>query len=486
MIPGDTTPIRLSKRTVEDVGKLLASRPNRPFRNLAPIDFAIRLNQLARAAGVGEASRIEQCLRYSHWMHTHYLAQQQPDAPEAEIGAPKYQFDLDSRMAHVTINGIQHPLGLAGSTASWDEYARIIAEWNASGKSPTFGHEVKDLTVAELVADYEVFATEYYGLKATSEVYRIQLATKYLVRFYGRTLAAEFDHLKFKAIRQAFIDNGNARRSINAHMKRIVRLFKWGVSEGKIPPEVPQVLALIPGLQRGHTKARETPPVQPADDEVVEATLPHLTPVVADMVRLQRLTGMRPGELCILRPCDINRANDVWVYYPKRHKTMNAGRERPIFIGPRGQKLLAKYLDRDPEAYCFQPREAVEAQRRQRSADRKTPISCGNRPGVNVKRLPKKQAGDRYEPKTYNRSVAYVLKRIFPEPAGLSEKDLAAWKLKYRWSPNRLRHAAATEIRKRYGLEAAQVILGHAKCDTTQIYAQRDFELGLEVASKLG
>jgi hypothetical protein len=35
-------------------------------------------------------------------------------------------------------------------------------------------------------------------------------------------------------------------------------------------------------------------------------------------------------------------------------------------------------------------------------------------------------------------------------------------------------------------LEAAQVILGHAKADVTQVYAERDSALAVEVARKIG
>ena len=55
-----------------------------------------------------------------------------------------------------------------------------------------------------------------------------------------------------------------------------------------------------------------------------------------------------------------------------------------------------------------------------------------------------------------------------------------------RWSPNRLRHSAGTEIRRRYGLEAAQVVLGHAKADVTQVYAERDIELARRVIQEVG
>jgi site-specific recombinase XerC len=55
-----------------------------------------------------------------------------------------------------------------------------------------------------------------------------------------------------------------------------------------------------------------------------------------------------------------------------------------------------------------------------------------------------------------------------------------------KWSPNRLRHSAATAIRKRFGLEAAQVTLGHAAADVTQVYAERDLERAAVVMAQVG
>ena len=54
------------------------------------------------------------------------------------------------------------------------------------------------------------------------------------------------------------------------------------------------------------------------------------------------------------------------------------------------------------------------------------------------------------------------------------------------WSPNRLRHSAATEIRSEFGIEGAQVILGHSSADVTQVYAERDRRLAADIARKLG
>lgn len=54
------------------------------------------------------------------------------------------------------------------------------------------------------------------------------------------------------------------------------------------------------------------------------------------------------------------------------------------------------------------------------------------------------------------------------------------------WHPNQLRHLFASEVRRLYGLEAAQTLLGHARADVTQIYAERDLNLASEVANKMG
>ena len=64
--------------------------------------------------------------------------------------------------------------------------------------------------------------------------------------------------------------------------------------------------------------------------------------------------------------------------------------------------------------------------------------------------------------------------------------EVKAWRESHRWHPNQLRHTYATRVRKEHGLEAAQVVLGHSNADVTQIYAERDMRLAVEVASKLG
>ena len=54
------------------------------------------------------------------------------------------------------------------------------------------------------------------------------------------------------------------------------------------------------------------------------------------------------------------------------------------------------------------------------------------------------------------------------------------------WTPGQLRHNAATIVRREFGLEAAQLLLGHAKADVTQLYAEVNELKAIEIAEKIG
>ena len=56
----------------------------------------------------------------------------------------------------------------------------------------------------------------------------------------------------------------------------------------------------------------------------------------------------------------------------------------------------------------------------------------------------------------------------------------------HRWHPHQLRHTAATELRKEFGLEAAQVILGHRTLTVTQLYAERNTKAAAAVMGRVG
>ena len=83
---------------------------------------------------------------------------------------------------------------------------------------------------------------------------------------------------------------------------------------------------------------------------------------------------------------------------------------------------------------------------------------------------PAKQQGDCYTTRTYCRAIREACKT-----AGIPH-----------WSPHRLRHTRATYLRKKYGLEAAKVVLGEKTLVATQVYAEQDMEKAIEVMAEIG
>ena len=113
---------------------------------------------------------------------------------------------------------------------------------------------------------------------------------------------AQFGPRTLKALQSKMIDMGQSRPYINGNVDRIRRVFKWGVAQEIVPEPVYRALTCVPGLRKGHTTAREPEPVRPVPEDVVDATLPHLPVVVADMVRLQRFTGCR-ADVSVIVSC---------------------------------------------------------------------------------------------------------------------------------------------------------------------------------------
>ena len=132
------------------------------------------------------------------------------------------------------------------------------------------------------------------------------------------------------------------------------------------------------------------------------------------------------------------------------------------------------------------PAESERKRRELQHAARKTPQCCGNVPGSNRVRRRKRRPACRYDNCSYAHAVrtacdAADRKAHEEQPDAKPEERFVP-----RWSPNQLRHSVATAVRKQFGLEAVQVVLGHATADVTQIYAERDLTLAAHVMKKIG
>lgn len=422
--------------------------------------------------------------------------------PNPSSPVPKYRKHKASGQAVVTLSGRDHYLGPHGSKVSEQQYDRLVGEWLAAGRQPASRADHPEVTVAGLIVLFwrHLKLTLVKHGKPTGSHLNYRPVLRLLRARYGTTAAVSFGPLALKALRLHLVERGNSRRYINENVHRIRKMFKWAASEQLIPVAIPQALATVEGLRRGVSAAKEGEPVQPVSATIVEATLPFLSQTVADMVRLQRLTGARPGEICALRHAEIDRSGVIWKYTPAEHKTEHHGHRRVIFIGPKGQAVLGRYLLRSADAYCFSPQEAESARRAVRHANRSTPLSCGNLPGQNRRAKPKRAAGKCYTNDSYRRAIQRGCELAFQMPAELrrlpkdaAEEDKAVqrakakqWREMHLWSPHQLRHSAATEIRHKYGLEAAQATLGHRRMDVTEIYAEKNQDLAARVASEVG
>ena len=412
-------------------------------------------------------------------------------------------------IAYVDVAGKRHYLGAYDTPESRERYHRLIAEWEASGRAePTAQHEV---TVIEVAAQYLAWARTYYMKHGhlTAEPENIALAIRPLKQLYGSTRACEFGPRALKAVRQKMIEAGWVRKHINKQADRIKRMFKWAVSEELVPSGIYEGLRSVSGLRYGRSAAPDNPPVQPVPDGLIEPVKRFVSKQVAAMIELQLLTGGRPGEIVIIRPGDIDRSGPIWVYRPSEHKTEHHGHERTIFLGPKAQEVLSPFLLRPADAYCFSPAEAERDRRAALTIARITPDSCGNGVGTHRTRKPQVEPGDHYTRNSYRRAIDRAQLLAFPPPEHLQRQqrpdgtretikewqarltdadkaELKAWYKKHHWHPHQLRHNYATYVRKQFGLEAAQVLLGHSKADVTQIYAERDMQHAATVASKIG
>jgi integrase len=327
-------------------------------------------------------------------------------------------------------------LGKWGSSEAEGAYAKLLLSLRTATVPAPAG---SDLTVSELRVRFLRHARGYYvGIdgRPTSEFHHFKLALRELTA-EGETTAASFGPVALKRVRERFVANGWGRPYVNAQTRRLRQVWRWAAENEFVPAATWQALSAVSGLRIGRTAAPEPAPVEPVDAWRVGRTLPFLPPAVAAMVRLQWHSGCRPQDVCNLRAEDLDRSGVVWVYRPGSHKTRWRGKVREVFFGPRAQAVLGDWL---PESgHAFSP--AREAAKRK----------------VKKAPCPRRPPRPHYSTGTYDRAVLRGCRKAGVPP----------------WSPNQLRHSAATRFRERFGLERTRELLGHQQTATSELYAEK-------------
>ncbi len=380
-----------------------------------------------------------------------------------KLSIPSLHHHKASGQGRVKYLGKHIYFGPWGAPETEQAYRRWAAELIASEGVINPAAPAAPLLVSELAAQYAAHVTRYYR-QGSTESENIGRAIAALVDLYGPTLAAEFAPLSLKAVRAAWLNRPGkplARATVNRYVRHVVRAFRWAASEGLVPPEVPAALGNVESLKRGRCAAPEGKAILPVPEADLSAVLEIAPPTIAAMVRLQLLTAARPGEICALRRGDIDSTRPVWTATLAEHKTahLEGAAPRLLCFGPQAQAILKPFMLRADRAYLFSPAEAVA----QRAAAGRTQRREKSKPD-------KRRLGERYTVHAYRRAIARLCAR-----AGVEQ-----------WAPNALRKLAATRIRERFGLDAAQVMLGHAHARVTEVYAKTNAERAIEIARELG
>jgi integrase len=363
---------------------------------------------------------------------------------------PKYRRHVGRDRGFVEYGGKRHYLpGPWKSPESKAAYLAFIRANNLDILEPPDG---KPHYVCQVTAAFVEWANATYQPGVRSEAANCRAAIGHLVRRDGPTLINDYGPLRLKALQLKLASDGKSRSYINAVTSRIKRCFKWAVGEELIAPSIYHALAVVPGLRKGRTQAAEPPKRIPAAWADVSATLPELSPTVKAMVLLQWFTGARSQSVCLARIEQFDRSRKPWEWRP-RHKGEHRDQSLVLFVGPQAQKAIAPFFEgRQPADFLFEPKHQ------------------------NGKRA--KGFRSFYDSVSYLRAVSRAIDRVNATRA--DDRKIT------RWTPHMLRHARATLVREAHGLEATQAVLGHARMNTTEIYAAKQIELAKRVAKSMG
>ena len=334
------------------------------------------------------------------------------------------------------------PQSVAEDTAFriWDERMAKVQP----PKEPVF-------TVNDLCDRWIVHAQTYYRRHDGSPTGREKIQSNQVRDFrelFGRYPVEALTHPDLLRLRDRLVERDLARTTINGILGTIRGIFAWALDEALVSTRTKAELTQIANLKAFRSKARETEPVRAVADDTIERTCALLPESLADLVRVNRLTGMRPAEACLLSWDRIERVGGVWAYRPSRHKTDWRNQARVVVLGPKAQAILSKYAG--APGFIFSPARALAERAAQARAARVEPLREGEDARREAARraagMAPRKVAERWDTHAYCRAIARVC-----DENGIE-----------RWSPNQLRHSCATAVRRRFGISAARAVLGHS------------------------
>ena len=396
--------------------------------------------------------------------------------PKLKNQYPKNCRDRNQSFSWYNGKRIYH--GVWGSPDAEKNYKRFIACLLESPVLPLLDDKTGDTLVSELAAGF----LNYVEIQQDkTEFQHFKRAIGFLIEFYGELAVNEFSPKKLKVCRNQMVKTGTMCRSqINKQIGRIIRIFAWGVEEELVLPNIVSALREVKNLQSGEQGTHDNPPRKEVLDEVVKRTLPFLSPTVAAMVKLQRITGMRPSEIYRMTAGDIDKSKEhdgLWHYVLKTHKTeKRVGGVKIVPLGKPEQALIAPYLvGKLADESVFSPRRASQERRERQRAERKSKLTPSQlKRDRRRAKNPADKTGDFYDKHSYRKAIEHAIRK--------GNKVLPVEQQIPHWTPYQLRHSAGTEAEKAGGLDNAQALLGHKTANVTKRYAHGQLAIAESMA----
>lgn len=380
-----------------------------------------------------------------------------------KLALPSYLKHAATGQARTVWDGKTIYLGKYGSPESLAKHNQLCAEVLATGRIKTEETQVKlEELIAKFIADMDI----EYTKRNSREAKQMRRPLRTLTELFPGLPAAELSPLKLVAVQRKWIDKPMSKSTVNMYTGYVLRLYEWATKFEYVPESVWTALKSVGRIKERHALKR-TKKVRRVEWEQVEAIRPFIASVLWDVIQVQWHTGMRAEEVLKMRPGMIDTS--VWAYRMTDHKTDEYIDEKYVFLGPKAREVIAPYLaGRPADKPIFSPKEAQALRYQSMRAERKTKVQPSQ--FSRAKKSPRRTPGDQYQNTSYFRAIHTACERAGIEP----------------WSSHQLRHTKGTGVRKRFGLEGAQVTLGHKSIKTTEIYAEPDMELAKRIAEELG
>lgn len=431
------------------------------------------------------------------------------------------------------------------SFGRWDDpdsvlqFHAYLLRWEENGRRPIKrSDDAPRFAIKTLAQRFNAHAALHYrgrdGISTREEV-NFKHALHHLVKVCGDEPVEHFDASRLEMVRESMhapterCPGGLARNTINARIRRIKQVFRWGRRNRLVPASVVQDIQDVASLSMGRSRARETEEVPPVTWANVQPVLAHVSAPIAALIRLQWFTGMRPGEAVALCPREINQTpmdvpmvvernangGDVWTYEPRKHKNSWRGQRHRIYMLAEAQEVLRPFLLRVPRPQQDLPLFASNdpRSRKRPRGDLPPPEPCyttasyGNAVRRGIRSVNASRAKDGIMATLRKASISQAttwqvnrdalvdsrtgqirgslilleraLRRI-TEPEHTSEalelalSALADTHALEDWSPNQIRHSCGTRFRQASGADFAQVMLGHRSGAMIERYARAD------------